>query len=88
MLFAFVVIRDIALRRSWTRHEPLPLSGETGGKQIRTLATGMILRHALDQNGRGKRIGVCENRKQYCDCTFLGRVPEKVQRRSTIIQLI
>jgi len=66
MLFAFVVIRDIALRSSWTRHELLPLSGETGGKQIRTLATGMILRHALDQTGRGKRIGACENRKQYC----------------------
>ena len=81
MLFAFVVIRDIALRRSWTCHEFLPPSGKTGGKQNRALATGMILRHAQDQNGRGKRIGTWNNRKRYCDCTFLGRVPEKVQRR-------
>jgi hypothetical protein len=48
MLFAFVVIRDIALRRSWTCDEFLPPSGETGGKQNWELATGMILRHALD----------------------------------------
>jgi hypothetical protein len=32
MLFAFVVIRNIAPRNPWSRREFLPLSGESAGK--------------------------------------------------------